>query len=170
MVFDDLFRNNYRRMYLYAYELMGDREMCRDIVSDVFANIWKNKLDVIDDISPSYLMAAIKNACTSSLRHIATARKYEEEYLNACHEYNMDDVTSKRQDMLVRKMLDMVPSPPTREILTECYLNRKTYKKVAEQMGISPDTVKKHIIKSLKLLREAFAGKNMEDFVPDFDS
>ena len=48
---------------------------------------------------------------------------------------------------------------PTCTILRSCYWEKKTYQQVAEELGISPDTVKKHISKALRTLREAMLGK-----------
>ena len=45
------------------------------------------------------------------------------------------------------------------EALRLCYYEHKTYREVAEQLGISPDTVKKHISKALRTLREAMTLK-----------
>ena len=44
---------------------------------------------------------------------------------------------------------------PTCTILRLCYYEHLTYREVAQQLGISPDTVKKHISKALRTLREA---------------
>jgi RNA polymerase sigma-70 factor (ECF subfamily) len=59
----------------------------------------------------------------------------------------------------VEKMLAQLP-PQTRKILELCYLHRKKYAEVAEEMNISPDTVKKHVTKALKMLRELYNVKN----------
>ena len=48
---------------------------------------------------------------------------------------------------------------PTCTVLRLCYYEHKTYREVAEQLGISPDTVKKHISKALRTLREAMTLK-----------
>lgn len=48
---------------------------------------------------------------------------------------------------------------PTCTILRSCYWEKKTYQQVAEELGISPDTVKKHISKALRTLREAILKK-----------
>lgn len=50
-------------------------------------------------------------------------------------------------------------SPPTDQILEMCYLKRMRYAEVAEALDISPNTVKKHIVKALKTLRERYKGK-----------
>jgi RNA polymerase sigma factor (sigma-70 family) len=48
---------------------------------------------------------------------------------------------------------------PTCTILRLCYWEKKTYQQVAGELGISPDTVKKHISKALRTLREAMLQK-----------
>ena len=44
----------------------------------------------------------------------------------------------------------------TTDWLRLCYLQQKKYAEVAEELNISPDTVKKHIMKALKLLKELY--------------
>ena len=48
----------------------------------------------------------------------------------------------------------------TRRVLEECYFNRKKYSEVGELLAISPNTVKKHIVRALNLLREEFMEKS----------
>ena len=50
-------------------------------------------------------------------------------------------------------------SEPTRTILRLCYWEKLTYRQVAERLEISPDTVKKHISKALRILRNEMNGK-----------
>ena len=52
---------------------------------------------------------------------------------------------------------------PTCTVLRLCYYEHKTYREAAEQLGISPDTVKKHISKALRTLREAMTLKGGTD-------
>ena len=49
-------------------------------------------------------------------------------------------------------------TPPTDQILEMCYLRRMKYSEAAEALGISPNTVKKHISKALKILRNLYKG------------
>jgi len=48
---------------------------------------------------------------------------------------------------------------PTVDILRACYIDGKKYREVADEMGISISTVKKHMVKALKIIREM--KKNM---------
>ena len=53
----------------------------------------------------------------------------------------------------VRQVLDRM-GPPTDAILKACYADGKKYREVAQEMGVSVATVKKHMVKALKMLRE----------------
>ena len=69
-------------------------------------------------------------------------------------EYN-DEANSNYE---VYKILDKLP-PLTRQVLEGCFLEKKKYKEVAEEKSISTSTVKKHIIKALKVLRDGMLKK-----------
>lgn len=43
--------------------------------------------------------------------------------------------------------------PPTSEVLRACYIDGKKYQEVAEEMGMSLASVKKHMVKALKMVR-----------------
>ena len=86
-------------------------------------------------------------------------RQYSEEYIRQATEFYSDYSVELEKDRLVEQMLNSL-KPPKDEILRLCYFERKRYADVAEMMGISPNTVKKHISGALKMLREVFNGKN----------
>jgi len=51
---------------------------------------------------------------------------------------------------------------PTHSILLACYVDGKKYKEVAEMMNISISTVKKHIVKALRIIREKRAERQQK--------
>ena len=56
----------------------------------------------------------------------------------------------------VQKVINSL-SPQTRKVLEGCYFSGKKYVEVGNELGISVNTVKKHIMKVLNLLREEFS-------------
>ena len=75
------------------------------------------------------------------------------------HSTTLADVKSnyREHEALLQKAETIARSlpEPTCTILRLCYYEHLTYREVAQQLGISPDTVKKHISKALRTLREA---------------
>ena len=56
----------------------------------------------------------------------------------------------------IQKVIDRMPEK-TKYVLDQCYMEGKRYMEVASDIGISRDGVRKHIVKALRLLREAFS-------------
>ena len=66
----------------------------------------------------------------------------------------VDDIDEERMRIISHVMGKM--SKQTRFAVDQCYMEGKKYAEVAELMGISREGVKKHIVKALKMMREAF--------------
>lgn len=156
--FDRIFADNYQRLYLYALHITGDTEQSRDIVSDVFTSLWKNISSLHMDTLNAYLLTGVRNRCVDSLRHNILVSQYSEEYLHTATEFYSDYSEEMEKDELVKEMLAQLP-PLTRDILEKCYLYKMKYAEVAEELHISPDTVKKHISKALRMLKELYTER-----------
>lgn len=122
----------------------------------MFTALW-NSIETIDlEKVHAYLMTAVRNRSVDHLRHLVLENHYSDEYLHTVDMFY--DEYSDEKDRLVGEMLSKL-TPPTDQILEMCYLKRMKYAEVAEQLGISPNTVKKHIVKALKILRGLYKDK-----------
>ena len=59
---EQLFHDHYERMYRFAFALLHDNDVAKDVVSDVFSRLWDKQL--IPD--QAYLMRSVKNACINT--------------------------------------------------------------------------------------------------------
>lgn len=157
--FDELFKAHYTRLYMYALHITGEEEDSRDIVNDVFTSLWKNMKTLQTENIKAYLNTGIRNRCVDYLRKNVQKRQYTNEYLHTADKFYSDYSKEAEKDKLVEKMMAQL-QPPTQEILRLCYLEQKKYAEVAEMLGISPNTVKKHVSKGLRILRELYQGKD----------
>lgn len=154
--FEKIYTGNYTRLYYYALHIVNDEETAKDILNDVFTALW-NSIETIDlEKVHAYLMTAVRNRSVDHLRHLVLENHYSDEYLHTVDMFY--DEYSDEKDRLVGEMLSKL-TPPTDQILEMCYLKRMKYAEVAEQLGISPNTVKKHIVKALKILRGLYKDK-----------
>lgn len=60
--------------------------------------------------------------------------------------------------VIIRELMSNL-KPSTRQILEACYIDKKKYREVAEEMNMSTSAVKKNLTKALNLLREKIAKK-----------
>ncbi len=157
-VFGRLFRSQYPRLYYYALQLLKDEEASRDIVSEVFSRVWEGFGSYELQTLPAFLMKTVRNKCLDFLRHSAVHAQYAAYYLHAVDECCADSPENEERQRLVAEMLDLLPDT-TRHVLEECYLNHKKYREVAEEMNVCQETVKRHVMRALKLLREHYNNK-----------
>lgn len=154
--FEQIYAEHYVRLYYYALHLVNDENLCKDILNDVFAALWKNLNDIQVQSLNAYLATAVRHRTADLLRHSQQKVQYSEDYIYETEvfysEYTAED------DLLVQQMLKQLP-PPTDKILKMCYLDQMKYAEVAEALHVSTSTVKKHITKALKTLREIYKDK-----------
>lgn len=153
--FDSVFREFYSQLYFFARQYVDDDEACRDIVSGAFERLWQNFSKVERVSVKSFLYIAVRNLCVDHARHVSRHREYAR-YVAAMSRYATDASSLLEREELQRLVNRKIGElkPPTRDIFVACYVERKKYKEVAEQMGISVSTVKKHIVKALKAMRQ----------------
>lgn len=153
--FDSVFREFYSQLYFFARQYVDDDEACRDIVSGAFERLWQNFSKVERVSVKSFLYIAVRNLCVDHARHVSRHREYAR-YVAAMSRYATDASSLLEREELQRRVNRKIGElkPPTRDIFVACYVERKKYKEVAEQMGISVSTVKKHIVKALKAMRQ----------------
>ena len=151
--FEEIYTGHYTRLYYYALHIVNDESVAKDILNDVFAALWKNIATVKPEQINAYLLTSVRNRSVDHLRHQIRQDQSSAEYLHVADRFY--DEYNDEKDRIVGEMLAQL-SPPTDEILEMCYLKRMKYAEVAERLDISTSTVKKHIVKALKILRERY--------------
>lgn len=156
--FGQLFKAQYPRLYYYALQLLKDEEASRDIVSETFTHVWADFASFDLQTLPAWLMTTVRNKCLDFIRHTHVHALYADYYLHAVDECYVESDDNRERQQKVAEMLDLLPDT-TRHVLEECYLHHKKYREVAEEMEVCQETVKRHIMKALKLLREHYKDK-----------
>ncbi|WP_455672618.1 RNA polymerase sigma-70 factor [Phocaeicola sp.] len=165
--FEQLFKDNYARLYYYAFRFISDAETCKDIVNDVFEKAWKQFEAIQKETITAYLYANVRNKCIDHLRHTQVEEQYAGFY-RAVTQEEADSDFSEREERIARieRVIEEL-TDPTKTILKECYYENKKYREVADEFGISISGVKKHIMKALRLIREEFSIKKKDGEVPE---
>ena len=153
--FDQLFRLLYKELHSFARRFLTREADCEDIVSAAFEDVWRNFATIERDAARAFLYKSVRNKCIDHLRRDATHRRHAELYARLTEVYDHADHLSElyEREQIVRRVLDSLPEY-TRQIFTACYVDRRQYREVAEEMGISPNTVKKYISRALRLIAE----------------
>ena len=150
--FERFFKDNYAPLYAYAIRLTGDEEAGRDIVADAFEHAWANFKDEQVNDWHAYIYGYVRHKCADLVRHTLVKEKYVEFYMQ-CHDEIEEEADTEERLSAIRSALDDL-SPRTRLVLQECYMQKKKYKEVAEELDISINAVKQHIVKALQSIRK----------------
>ena len=152
--FEELFELHFTKLMGFVYNYVRDEEVAKDIVHDAFLTLWTNRKR-LNPVYPvkSYLFTLAQNSALNYLRHLRVVTGNEQvvsELLEAAND-DLNDYESR----LVRleEKLALLPAKQ-REVLVKCVVEGKKYKEVAEELGITLNTVKTHITRALKFLRE----------------
>lgn len=152
--FEELFDLHYGNLVGFVYGYVRDEEVARDIVHDTFLTFWKNRGRL--DLSYSakyYLFTLAQNGALNYLRHLKVVVANEQE-LSRWMESSSDGLTAYEERIArVEARLALLPEKQ-REVFLKCVMEEKKYKEVAEELKVSINTIKKHMVHALKFLRE----------------
>ena len=153
--FDRLFLQWYEALFLFALKFVKDKEMAKDIVNDVFEYLWKNFTEVDETTVKTYLFTIVRTKCIDYLRK----QNYHNRYLSFASRMSQTYIeldAEETDDRLLKIQAAMQKlTPYNRMILRECYVNRKKYKEVAEELSVSVSAIHKNIVKALCIIRES---------------
>ena len=157
--FENLFKSHFGDLVGFVCSYVNDEEVAKDIVHDVFLVVLKNqkKLDTSYSLK-SYLFTLSKNYALNYLKHLRVVAMNEREVVEALQ--NADEELDDYEQRMARlnEKLDELPEKQ-REVLMKCFVEGQTYKDVADGMGISVNSVKTHISRGLKFLRNELKGE-----------
>lgn len=158
--FDQLFKQYYPQLYYYAFSMVNSIEASKDIASDAFESVWQNFAQINKETAKAYLFTFVRNKCIDYLRHQSVHEQYTELYAEITQQYVEQEYKEMdEQTAAIRQAMKKL-TPHTRHILEECYIQRKKYQEVADELNISISAVKKHIIKALRIIREECTNKS----------
>lgn len=152
--FEDLFNQYFNDLMGFVCGYVGDEEIARDIVHDVFLTFWNHRehLDFSRSLK-SYLFTLSRNYALNYLRHRKVVAHNEEALIR-----EMENIQDEWEDY-DRKMehlqagLAALPDKQ-REVLIKCFVEGKRYQEIADEMDISLNTVKTHLKRAVHFLRE----------------
>lgn len=153
--FDGIFRQYYEKLFRFVQQFIADKDDCHDIVTGVFEDLWRNFPSVdLSTIQP-YLYQTARNRVIDFLRRDGKRQRYAAYAMKMTERYDNPETITEgdHNQQIISTLLNRI-GPPTSEVLKACYIDGKKYKEVAEEMGMSLASVKKHMVKALKMVRE----------------
>jgi len=155
--FELLFKRYHTILCNHAARYVWSKDVAKDIVSDVFFNLWKNQEYLnINTSYRAYLFRAVRNGCHNYLTRelsrkasLDEVENYDSQSLRPDQIVHFDEL----QDKIESVISDL--SPQCKKVFLLSRLEGKKYLEIATELGVSTKTVEMHISKALAILRAA---------------
>ncbi len=155
-LFEQLFRDYFTRLCNFAQSYINDLDTAREIVQEVYINLWQKKESIDTDKSiKSYLYASVKNRCLNYIRDNKKFRSYVLDVEIADFEvtFESDAFTESELQTKINNALGKLPEK-CRQVFQLSRFEELKYKEIAAKLNISVKTVEAQMSKALKILRE----------------
>jgi RNA polymerase sigma-70 factor (ECF subfamily) len=164
--FDSLFNKYSQRLYNFSFKYLKSAEEAEEVVQEVFLYIWEKKDGIKPDQSfNAYIFTIAYNIIRKYFikKSRENAFKDEQLYIFLQEENNLDQQIDYK--FLLEKVESIIDSLPNRR--KEIFIKRKyeglAIKQIADELGISPNTVENQLAAAQKqiqneLQKEKLAG------------
>ena len=160
----ELFRRHYSVMCYVAELYVHDRYLAEALSQDVLSHLWEIREQVqVTSSLRSYLLRSVRNRCldyfktnrlaSGDLFSVAVPGLFSDDQpLSRILERELEDSLSRAVESLPEE---------TRTVFKKSRQEGLRYNEIAEELGITVNTVKYHMKKALSLLRGEF-GKHLQ--------
>ena len=157
--FELIYRRHYAPMYRLARRLLYDPQESKDVVSDIFARLLREKYQPQRNQMEGYLMTAVRNRCRDVLNRKSMQERVERLFLQ---ESMQSHIVSMNDDDRLERLMQFIEAelpPLSQQIFRLRFLSEMSYEEVAQAAGVSKVTVYNHLSQSVQRIKEHFETK-----------
>lgn len=165
--FSELYNRYWKKVLAVTIHKINDISEAESIVQEIFYSLWQRRADLkISTNFNNYLMASVKYQVIKLLNKQRQQRLFEMEAIPNID--LLDDSTQKYLDLteLTQRLEKLVCAlPETCQLIYRMNKEEeKSYRKIADEMGISEKAVDAHLVRAKKILR-AGLGSYLSSFL-----
>lgn len=154
--FDHYFNKYFRELCYFADSFLDNRLEAEDVVQEIFLRFWERRknFDTSENVK-AWLFITTRNECFSILR----AKKVETKRFNTFaiitdkEEMDIEEIRIKSE--VINEIVIAIDKLPSqcRKIFILKYISGLKQKQIADQLGLSTNTVKNQLQRAYQLLR-----------------
>ena len=157
-VYEVVFKKYYPLLVVFVVRHIGDEDVAKDIVQDIFFKLFERGHSLPDNFQlKSWFYRVARNAAVDYLRHLQVEDKYK--FLMAEGMIHIPDIDEEIDEQVYAKVNLAIESLPEqcRLIIKLNVLEGKKYQEIAEELGITINTIRTQVSRGYKKLREILA-------------
>lgn len=164
VLFEELFVTNRDKVYRFAYKLTSDAARAEEVTQQCFVRLWENmgKVQPGQDIFP-LLFVYVKNIVIDETRKLYREKKNLGEL--TLHKKEVREGDSAENTLLYKElrkeMQQLVARLPEqrRNIYLMSRDEGRTHKEIADELSLSPMTVRNHLQLALQFIRRELTAR-----------
>jgi RNA polymerase sigma-70 factor (ECF subfamily) len=159
--FDGIFRQYATPLIRYASRVVSSDAVAQDIVMDVFTRLWRDRLSLPANLRlGAYLKVSVRNSCIDHLRHERIETSVQElsaasdwaPAMSTCRLMPDEEIERREAKETVRRAIAALPER-MRLVLELRWLEEKSYREIANELGIQVKTVENSLGRAMHILR-----------------
>lgn len=155
-----LFHKYHHALYYHALDFVKSPQQAEDIVQEVFVKVWEKRNQLKPELSfKAYLFCITKNHVINQLQKISRemkAKQYITHHTVTYHNQAEEQVIYADYEAIAQKALNELPAK-RKMVFTLHRIEGRKYDEIAAQLNISKNTVRDHVVKAEKSIKEYFA-------------
>lgn len=159
--FDEIYEQHWSTLLQIAIRKVGDVDVAMDVVQDLFVDLWQRRYTInIHSGLRAYLISALYHKLFQHFRREGVHQKHIEHYSLMIQDglqdvFPIDGYEENYMDVLVAIEQSVVDMPDRMRVVFNLKYQRSlSNHEIAEQLGISLQTVKNQLSKALTLVRQ----------------
>lgn len=153
-----IYEKYWEPLYLAAYHVIKDKQICEDIIQELFIKLWNKRQSIEITVSlKAYLYASIRYEVYRQIRTGAVRGDIYDDLVARLHTPACDGTIEYKELIAqVSTIVDKLPQK-CREVYKLSREENLSHKQIASMLNISAKTVENHLTKALRLLRTSLS-------------
>ena len=159
--FEQVYRQYFKVLTVFAIKYVGDRDTAEDIVQEVFVNLYAKRTQITFHTSlKSFLFVATRNRSLDFQRTQKTVDHHKSQIQSTLKDDTADHnnlIEQSELEVLLHNAIDQLPAQ-NQKIFKMSRFEGKSNEEIAASLDLSKRTIETHISNALKKLKERLSG------------
>lgn len=164
--YEIVFKMYYKALVLFVERHIGDRNMAKDLVQDIFLKLYESCASFPNEFNlKSWLYCLARNAAIDYLRHLKVMDRNKFLMAEAMlYAADLDKCVDEKLYAKIQSAIETLPDQCKRIVLMSVVEGKK-YWEISNELGITMNTVRTQVARGYKKLREQLSDDNMAIFL-----
>jgi len=166
--FTQVYNRYWSSMYAHVYKMLRNREEAMDLVQDLFSALWLKSSELNPETKLSgHLYLSARNRVFNLIRQ----NRVKNDYLGAVIKFAEESGTEMMEQLDEKDLMEAIEAEirnlpeKMREVFELSRKHNLSHKEIAQQLGISDQTVRKQVQNALRILKPRLQSLGIGMFV-----